>query len=173
MKSKYPKKDSRRFFEQRCQVYDWRKIHRIAAAIAKEFSGQEIEDDTVKWALKIGLGTFIRYSTDFCGEINGYIVTAKAKKKYEEMGRIDAHVTGPHYMEHLIPIGQFTRELIKNPSLENVKKLYKKQQILYTLRTERKEYDKEPFKSYRSNKDIAKFKIKYGVRDLPDMPEEK
>jgi len=162
VESKYPKKDSRRIFEKG-QFYDWEKIYNIAAVIAKEFAGYDLEDKSVKMSLSRCLGSLIRYSTDFCGELNGFEISAAAKEKYIDMGRIDWSKNGPHYMEHLIPIKQFTDELIKNHDLENVKKLYKKQRIVITLRDEQKKYDTGSFKIYRSDKDIKEFKIKYGV----------
>ena len=174
--SKYPTKDHRRFFEKRCQSYDWEKMFSIIAAVAKEFSGQDAEDPTIKMAMRIGLGPFIRYSTDFCGELNGYLATAGALKAYNKIGRINPYKktnepVGPHFMEHLIPVSQFTQEIIANPTIENIRKMFKKQRIVYVLRTEQKKYDVGDFKKKRSDKDIKAFKATYGITDLPDTPE--
>jgi hypothetical protein len=175
--SKYPTKDFRRLFEYKFKKYDWDKIYSFVSVMAKEFDGQNLEDPTVKLMLKNSLGMFVRFSSEFCGELNGYLVTAKALEEFKKIGRIHARKPqnkpqGLHYMEHLTPVGQLTRELIQNPSLENVKKLYKKQRIVFALCSEQKEYNgkKSPFgkdfKSNRSDKQIKEFRAQYGVTEL-------
>ncbi|MDR1143332.1 MAG: hypothetical protein LBK77_03820 [Spirochaetaceae bacterium] len=174
---KYPKGDSRRFFERRYKNYDWNTFYEIAASHAKEFNGRDLNDKTVHLAFTIGLGKFIRYSTDFCGELNGYMVSAAALKTYKKIKKINSHRNGPHYMEHLIPVDQFTRELLANPTVENAKRLYKAQRIVYTLREEVKEYQGrdsiygKDFDRHRTDSQIKRFKKDYGIVKLPDMPE--
>ena len=126
-KSKYPENDFRRsLFERKFKQFEWEKFYHIAHVLAKEFSEQDLEDPTIKKALRCSLYMFVRFTSEFCGELTGYLVTAEALKVYNKIGRINARKDGPHYMEHLIPVDQFTRELVANPTLENVKKLYKK-----------------------------------------------
>ena len=167
--SKYPKGDKRRFFERREKEIDWCVIYEIAssmAKLAKKFLEMEPKVKTAVYSKTIGLKPFIRYSTDFCGEKNGYKISAAAKNALTKTGKIDWGKNGLHYAEHLIPVGQFADEITKNPDIKNIEKMYKKQTTVIMLRKEKAEYDKEPFKSHRSQKDIDDFYRKYGVTTL-------
>ena len=169
-KSKYPKGDFRRFFETRGPA-DWKAVYEFAASIAACFSGRDMDDKTVNFAFRCVKG-FFRYTSEFLGEKNGYLISAAALRKYQKSGVINARKDGPHFMEHLIPIGQFARELAANPTAENAEKLYAKQRLVFTLRTEQAEYEGrgsrygKTFKSSRGDGEIKQFKDDYAIREF-------
>jgi hypothetical protein len=120
---------------------------------------------------------YIRYTTDFLGEKDGYLISAAAFREYQKSGVIDAskktgRKAGPHFMEHLIPVGQFFRELLAKPTAKNAKKLYAEQRMVITLRAEREKYEGsgspygKTFKSSRSEEERIRFINDYGIGEF-------
>jgi len=178
-KSVYPKNDSRKVFEHRQKILDWETIYKIASSLAAQtkkmlkVKTKNVQIQyTVNYIKTISLKPFLRYSTEYCGEKDGYLISSAARKKMGKSGIINFGVKGLFYMEHLIPIGQFADELIENPKLENVRYLYKKQRIVIMLREEKKKYEgaNSPlgkiFKIHRSDEVIENFKKMYKITEL-------
>ena len=141
--SRYKTGDSRRDFEQIGQSLNWDDVYEMVSQIALltktyEYFDQNPDKKTYTLIRNRGLGSLVRYSMDYCGEKNGYEISAAALEELNKTGKILWGREGPHYHEHLIPVNQCTKEFIKNRSLENVKSFYLKQRIIITLRTEQK-----------------------------------
>ena len=178
----YPNGDIRsKIFEHRAKKIDWEAIYETVSYMAKFYNDRNLEDKSQEYKESLvlfkrtGLNYFIRISTELLGEKNGYLISAAAYEaaqydREKNCRKLDWRKNGPHYAEHLIPLGQFVNDVIANPDIKNIKTLYKKQKIVIVLREEEKpKYDKGSFRTNRTDKDIKWFMNKFNIRPLKDF----
>ena len=180
-KSKYPKGDIRsQYWEHKIEWFDWDLCYKTLSSLAilvKDCEKQDKKGKTSQYIKRASLKPLIRFTTELLGEKYDYYISNKAYNAAEydpttNLRKLDWRTTGPHYCEHLIPVGQLADELIKNPDIKNVKALFEKQKLVIVLRTEQAKYEGKnslygkEFKSYRSDADIKKFYMDHNIKPL-------
>jgi hypothetical protein len=84
------------------------------------------------------LKTFVKKTCFFC---NRFISKKAFKEQKATDGRIDCTKNGRYRTDFSVSVDQFIKELLENPTKEKIKKLYKKQGVVYVLKEEIKPYD--------------------------------